>query len=75
LEEVLGTTFRAIGLGLGNGTFLGMAQASSANADKPTASARHVASAVDRNAAARLDGVTAFFRGESSIAGALALFD
>jgi hypothetical protein len=69
---------RAIGLGLGNGTFLGVAQASPANADNPTASARHVAKdarADDRNAAGRLDGVTAFFRGESFNRGALALFD
>jgi hypothetical protein len=67
--SVLGTTLRAIGLGFGNGTFLGLAQASPLNADNPTASARHVAKAVDkavdRNAAGRLDGVTAFFRGES----------
>jgi hypothetical protein len=62
---VLGTALRAIGRGLGNGTFLGVAQASPANADNPTASARHVVSAVDRNATARLDGVTAFLRGES----------
>jgi hypothetical protein len=60
--KVLGTTLRAIGRGLGNGIF---AQASTANADNPTASARLVAMAVDRNAAARVDGVTAFFRGES----------
>jgi hypothetical protein len=67
---VLGAALRAIGRGLGNGTFCGVAraspaQASPANADNPTASARHVVSAVDRNAAARLDGVTAFLRGES----------
>jgi len=62
---VLGTALRAIGRGLGNGTFLGVAQASPANADNPTTSARHVVSAVDRNATARLDGVTAFLRGES----------
>ena len=65
LGTVLGTTLRAIGRGLGNGTFLDLAQASPADADNPKASARHVASAVDRNAAARLDGVTAFLRGES----------
>ena len=62
---VLGTTLRAIGRAFGNGTFVGVAQASPANADAPTASVRQVASAVDRNAAARLDGVTAFLRGES----------
>jgi hypothetical protein len=50
--EVLGTTLRAIGRGFGNGTF-GFACASDAHADNPTASARLVASAVDRNAAAR----------------------
>src|SRR3981189_2498127 len=33
---VLGTALRAIGRGLGNGTFLGVAQASPANADNPT---------------------------------------
>jgi hypothetical protein len=61
LAEALGTTLRAIGRGFGSGTF-GVAQAS---ADNPTASARLVANAVDRNAAARDDGVTAFLRGES----------
>jgi hypothetical protein len=64
LREVLGTTLRAIGRGFGNGTF-GLAQASAANADNPIVSARLVASAVDRNAAAREDGVTAFPDGES----------
>jgi hypothetical protein len=42
-----------------------LAQASAANADNPTASARLVANAVDRNAAARREGFTAFLRGES----------
>jgi hypothetical protein len=66
LVEVLGTTLRAIGRGFGNGTFgWGLAQASAANADNPKASARLVVKAVDRNAAARADGVTAFLRGES----------
>ena len=64
-SAVLGTTLRAIGRAFGNGTFLDVAQALSANAANPTASARHVVSAVDRNAAARLSGVTAFLRGES----------
>jgi hypothetical protein len=64
LAEGLGTTLRAIGRGFGNGTF-GLVRASAANADSPTASARLVANAVDRNAAARADGVTAFLRGES----------
>jgi hypothetical protein len=69
----LGTTLRAIGRGLGNGTF-GLAQAS-ATANDPTASARLAAKAVDRNAAAREDGITAFLRGESSIVEILGLFD
>src|SRR6185503_5087091 len=56
---VLGTTLRAIGRGFGSGTF-GLAQASTGRADNPIASARLVASAVDRNAAARAEGVTAF---------------
>jgi hypothetical protein len=63
LGEVIGTTFR-IGRGFGSGT-VGVAKASAANTDNPTASARLVANAVDRNAAARNDGVTAFLRGES----------
>jgi len=42
-----------------------MAQASAAMVDNPTASARLVAKAVDRNAAARADWVTSFLRGES----------
>src|SRR5438876_1847591 len=64
LAEALGTTLRAIGRGFGSGT-VGVAQASAANTDNPTASARLVANADDRNAAARNDGVTAFLRGES----------
>jgi hypothetical protein len=64
LVKVLGTTLRAIGRGFGSGTF-DLAQASAVNADKPTASARLVAKAVDRNAAARAFEVTAFLRGES----------
>jgi hypothetical protein len=75
---VLGTTLRAIGRGLGNGTFAALAQASPPSADMPKASARHVATvakADDRNAARRLDEVTAFFRSESFNHGALALFD
>jgi hypothetical protein len=62
--EALGTTLRAIGRGFGSGT-VGVAEASAANTDNPTASARLVANVVDRNAAARNDGVTAFLRGES----------
>ena len=61
---VLGTTLRAIGRGFGNGTF-GLAAASAVNADKPTASARAVVRTVDRNAAARADGVTTFPDDES----------
>src|SRR5437868_6628167 len=64
LVDALGTTLRAIGRGFGSGT-VGVAQASAANTDNPTASARLVANAVDRNGAARNDGVTAFLRGES----------
>ena len=54
LMEALGTTLRAIGRGFGSGT-VGVAQASAANTDNPAASARLVANAVDRNAAARAD--------------------
>jgi hypothetical protein len=60
----LGATLRAIGRGFGSGTF-GLAQAFDANADNPNVSARLVASAVDRNAVAREDGITAVLRGES----------
>jgi hypothetical protein len=74
LAAVLGTTLRAIGRGFGNGT-LGLAAASTAKADNPKASARLVANAVDRNAAARADRVTAFLTANHSIAEALALFD
>ena len=62
---VLGTALRAIGRGFGNGTF-GLAQASTDMADSPSASARPVASAVDRNAAARADDFTAFLCGGES---------
>src|SRR5258707_42116 len=61
----LGTTLRAIGRGFGKGTF-GLAQASSGNAASPTASAKLVASAVDRKAAARAEGITAFLCGGES---------
>ena len=60
-----GTTLRAIGRGFGRGTF-GLAQASNGNAASPTASARLVASAVDRKAAARAEGITAFLCGGES---------
>ena len=62
---VLGTTLRAIGRGFGSGTF-GLAQASKGKAASPTASARLVASAVDRKAAARAEGITAFLCGGES---------
>jgi hypothetical protein len=81
---VLGTTLRAIGRGLGSGTF-GLVAASAAQVDNPEAntpeantpkvktrkaktrraSTRLVAMAVDRNALARADRVTALLRGES----------
>jgi hypothetical protein len=61
---VFGTTLRAIGRGFGSGTF-GLAAASAVHADNPTASARLVARAVDRKAAARAGRVTALLRGES----------
>jgi hypothetical protein len=63
---VLGTKLRAIGRGFGKGTLGLAAQASVANADKPSASVRLVARAVDRKAAARTRRFTAFLRGESS---------
>jgi hypothetical protein len=71
---VFGTTLRAIGRGLGSGIF-GLAEASPAQADNPTASAKVVAIAVDCNAAARADWVTAFLCGESRTAMVLGLFD
>ena len=68
LLAVLGTTLRAIGLGWGNGTF-GLAQASAANADNPTASASVTSALVPKAVRRRVDtganGVTAFLRGES----------
>jgi hypothetical protein len=60
---VLGTTLRAIGRGFGRGTF-GLAQTSVATAS-PTANARYVASAVDRNAAVWTVRITAFPDDES----------
>src|SRR5206468_12651133 len=60
-EVVAGTTLRAIGRGFGSGTLV----AASAETGNAAASARHVAKAVDRNAAARTFRVTAFLRGES----------
>jgi hypothetical protein len=65
---VLGTTLRAIGLGWGSGTF-GLAQASAAGADNPTASASVTSELVPKAVRRKLDtganGVTAFLRGES----------
>jgi hypothetical protein len=60
----LGTTLRAIGRDFGKGTF-GPAAASAIVA-KPNANASDVAKAVDRNAAARGEGVTAFLCGGES---------
>jgi hypothetical protein len=64
----LGTTLRAIGRGLGVGTF-GLAQASAANPVNPTANASVtsalVPKAVRRNVGGGTNGVTAFLRGES----------
>src|SRR5207244_3176095 len=59
------TTLRAIGRGFGRGTF-GLAQAAQGRAASPTASARLVANAVDRKAAARAEGITAFLCGDES---------
>jgi hypothetical protein len=62
---------REIGRGFGNGTF-GLAQASADIADSPTASARlvasavRVASAVDRDVAARTEDFTVFLCGGES---------
>jgi hypothetical protein len=61
---VFGTTLRAIGRGFGKGTF-GPA-AASAIAAKANASTSDVAKAVDRNVAARGEGVTAFLCGGES---------
>ena len=61
----LGDAVRAIGRGFGRGTF-GLAQASKGKAASPTASARLVASAVDRKTAARAEGITAFLCGGES---------
>jgi hypothetical protein len=63
-DVAFGTTLRAIGRGFGSGILV-LADASVAQADNPTASARVVAIAVDCNAAARADWVTAFLCGES----------
>src|SRR5258707_9257680 len=67
-SRVLGTTLRAIGRGLGVGTF-GLAQASAANPVNPTANASvtsaRVPKAVRRNVGGGTNGVTAFLRGES----------
>jgi hypothetical protein len=61
---VFGTALRAIGRGFGTGTFgLAAASASAASANN---SASDVAKAVDRNAAARGEGVTAFLCGGES---------
>jgi hypothetical protein len=62
---VLGTACREIGRGFGNGTF-GLAHAPTDIADNPTASARLVANAVDRNVAARTEDFTVFLCGGES---------
>jgi hypothetical protein len=62
---LLAARLRAIGRGLGNGSFFDPAQAFATDAENPTANARRIANAVNRNAAARLDGVTMFLGGES----------
>jgi hypothetical protein len=64
----LGTTLRAIGRGFGSG-ILGLAEPAAGQADNPMASTKVVAIAVDCNAAARADFVTAFLCGESSDGG------
>jgi hypothetical protein len=73
---VLGTTLRAIGRGFGSGTLglADLAEASIANADNATASARLVLKAVHRIAAARAKGVTVLFRSESSNRASSGLF-
>ena len=67
-SRVLGTTLRAIGRGLGVGTF-GLAKASAANPVNPTAKASVtsalVPKAVRRKLGGGTNGVTAFLRGES----------
>jgi hypothetical protein len=60
-----GTTLRAIGRGFGSGTF-GLARASVVIEHSPITSARLVARAVDRKAAARAEGVTVFLSGGES---------
>jgi hypothetical protein len=76
---VLGTTLRAIGRGFGSGILGLAADASLAHAAnpkiRPEASARVVVIAVDRNAAARADLVTAFLCVESRNGARLGLFD
>jgi hypothetical protein len=66
---VLGTTLRAIGRGFGNGILAFGEASAAAHAANPTASARVVVIAVDRNAAARAEGGTAFLCIESRIGG------
>ncbi|WP_244548963.1 hypothetical protein [Bradyrhizobium canariense] len=76
----MGMALRAIGRGFGSGTF---AVAAVASADNARVSTRLVANAfdktmdkaVDRKAAARVNWLTAFLRGESSIDDALSLID
>jgi hypothetical protein len=72
---MLGTTLRAIGRGFGRGTLGLLAHASTASAEKPIASVKLVARAVDRKAAARTRRLTAFLRGESFDRSGTGLFD
>jgi hypothetical protein len=58
VDGFLGTTLRAIGRGFGSG-ILDFAEAFPANADNPTPSTRVVTIAVDCNAVARADLITA----------------
>jgi hypothetical protein len=74
VDGFLGTTLRAIGRGFGSG-ILDFAEAFPANADNPAASTRVVAIAVDCNAVARADLITALLYGESGTAAVLGLFD
>jgi hypothetical protein len=62
---VFGTTLRAIGRGFGSGILAFGEASAAAHTANPTASARVVVIAVDRNAAARADGGTAFLCIES----------
>jgi len=70
----IGHELRAIGLGWGSGTF-GLAQASAASADSPTASASVISELVPKEVRRKLDtganGVTRSFAANHSVAEAL----